>query len=122
MPLAEQPQHLSALRHAQAVRLDRAAQRVALRNARPGVIAAALIDPPPKLASYRLRDLFGRCTIVVGFGPARLAAALRSIEWKHPLGRRWSDALRLRDLTRGERQWLAMAISRRAWAKGENDD
>lgn len=110
---AEQHQHLRALQHAQEIRLGRAAQRVALRNARPDVIAAALIAPSPELASYRLRDLFGRSTIVPGYGPARLARALRDVQWERPQGRRWSDELRLRDLTRGERQRLAMRITGR---------
>lgn len=112
MPLAEQPQHLSALQRAQEVRLSRAEERRALRGARPGGIATALIDPSPELASFRLRDLFGRSTVVVGFGSRRLAQALREIHLEHPLGRRWSDELRLRDLTRGERQRLAKRVTR----------
>lgn len=113
MPLAERPQHLRALRQAQEIRLSRAEERRVLRASRPGEITVALIDPSPELASFRLRDLFGRSTIVPGFGSRRLAQALRDIERKHPLGRRWSDELRLRDLTRGERQRLAMRVTGR---------
>lgn len=114
-------QRMQALAEANDRRLARAEQRDALIGAPPGEVIAAVADPTPELASYRLFSLFGsKATSVVPLvGPRKLVAACHEVARKHPHGRQvWHPHLRLRELNPTERRRLIDALVKRgapAW-------
>jgi hypothetical protein len=113
-----------ALAMAQEMRLSRARQREELVGASPAEIIAAVVDPTPEIASYKLSSLFGnKATSVVPLvGPSKLAAACREVARRHPHGRQaWHPYLRLRELNETERRRLIEALVKRgapAWREG----
>lgn len=126
MPVAEQPQHLTALARANEKRFARAKERRELRAAPVKRIVEAITKPTPALASYTLEQLFGQAEsagkargIVEGFRRGSLNKALNEIAGERRVGRRrWHSNLKLSELTENERIALARAVVKhapRAW-------
>lgn len=105
---------LTALAQANRVREIRAAQRDELRGVAAEVLVSTLLDPPAELASYRLRDLFateaGARGVIPRFGRVGLGRALQRYNGREGNFRAIHSSLRLRDLTKRERQEVAKAI------------
>lgn len=118
-------QHMDALARANKVRVDAAHQRRSLIGQPVAIVVAAIIAPPPELASLKLRVLFvprgnkGKAGLIPAVGPHKLQCAFGAIIAAHPLGRQvWHTEMRLRDLTEMERCRLARALvaqAPRAW-------
>ena len=99
------------------LRSTRCEQRRALRTATPRDFVRTLIDPPPELASFTLRHLFGgrgsaswtaANRPIPRFGPGRLEAALRSLRCR---GYEWAvTETRLRELNEPQRRLLAQVV------------
>jgi hypothetical protein len=108
-------QPMQALALADQVRCRRSSERAELRGKPKAIVASAVIDPTPELASYRLRDLFAptsreRIGLLVRFGDHHLNRAFNRLAGDYPLGRSWHSEIRLRDLSRTERERLVGAI------------
>lgn len=114
-------QRLAALALANDRREDRARQRDELVGASPAEVIAAIVNPTPEIASYKLSSLFGSkaSSVVPLVGPRKLADACREVARKHPHGRQvWHPYLRLRELNETERRRLIEALVKRgapAW-------
>lgn len=107
-------QALEALAKANEVRIAGAGERKALIGANREEVTAALVNPNPGLASYRLGKLFARSSHgnpIRRIGPRRLERAFQKLAHAHPRRRQnWSPELRLRDLSELERQRLVEAL------------
>ena len=121
--MTDQPQHMQALERANATRTARSRQRRALQGAPAPAIYAVVVDPTPELASYKLGVLFapaknhrtGDGLLIPRFGRKTLTKALSDLSALYPRGRRqYHLDLRLRDLTRPERERVMRAITSRA--------
>ncbi len=114
-------QALTALERANMIRITRKCQRLALAEGPPREVIKAIVTPPEELATYRLHALFVPSDsrgLIPWFGAKRLRRALADLNAQYPLGRLWHDRLRLRDLTRDERQRFVQAVienAPRAW-------
>lgn len=109
-------QNLKALAAGNEMRFERARLKQELQLSPASEVVDALVNPTPEFASYRLANLFprGGNTLIPRVGPRKLAEALRELMQEQPAGRVWHPHLRLRELTRVERERLAAALSKRA--------
>ncbi len=104
-------------RRGSATKAARSRQRRALRGQAPSIVAAAIVNPPRELATYKLRLLFGpkeggsERGLVPGVGEARLRRVLAGLAADRDLPRQnWHSELRLNELTPREREHLALAL------------
>jgi len=118
VPVAEQPQHLTALAAANERRLTRARERRELRGAPVKRVVEALITPGPHLASYTLEELLAPAKgmgAIRQFNNGSLRAALAECAHSTPHGRAdWHADLKLAELTVAERRRLARAVVKQA--------
>lgn len=105
-------QSMEALAEANRVQTVRASQRRALIGQPPEAVRAAIIDPPPEFATYKLRMLFSpssghRRSVMHRTNAVALRRALTSLAADRSVMRHnWHAELQLRDLTRNERMLL----------------
>lgn len=113
MPVAERDNALSALALANDTRELRSRQRRALKGAPARTMFPVLMDPPAELASYRLRDLFGRSndSLVPLMGEKKLHRLLERLNRGRV--RTWHDEIRWRDLSKSERRAFLVELKRR---------
>lgn len=107
MPVAE------ASRRSCEVRVTRRDQRLTLRGLSPRELVPILLDAPPELASYRLRDLFAARNTntlgpIPGFGERSFDRMIEKL-WEE--GNWWAkEETRLRNLTTVQRRRLLRAV------------
>lgn len=119
-------QRMTALAEANRVKEVRKTQRDALRGTSPADIQAAITDPTPEFATYRLREIFATNSpgggVIPQFGTKGLSRALRRLNGGGESGFRTIHAShRLRELTELERHRLAayiVTVSPQSWRKG----
>lgn len=122
-PAAVSDQRTRNLAEANAVRLEAARQLRELRGEPAAEIIAALRDPTPEFARYRLRRLFtpggNGGSLVPRLGARRLHRVFMKLAADQSLGRlHWHPDLRLRELTRRERDRLVaelIAVAPKSW-------
>ena len=119
MPVAHRNTARENLQLANRTRQVRARQRRALRGAPPRTLLPVVIDPPKELASYQLRELFGTyCRgLIPMLASSKLDRVLASLN-RRCVGRNWHRDMRLRSLSKREREMLCEELMRkgpRAW-------